>query len=124
MEDVLHNLLVKRNAAYLGPVDAFEDVFRDMRFHELATLAAMKAAFNAMLESFSPDNLQFGFNKDVKQGAIWSGPIKLRYWDLYRERYKSVTKNPEQCFRDLFADEFVKTYSAHIEKLKVGKKKS
>lgn len=120
VEDALHNLLVKRNAAYLGPVDAFEDAFRDMRNHELATLHAMKAAFDGMLQSFNPDSLQVAFNKEVKQGTLWSGPIKLRYWELYRERYKTFTRNAEQCFHDLFADEFVKAYSAHLEKLKSG----
>ena len=118
IEDALHNLLVKRNAAYLGPVDAFQDAFSDMRNHETAMFQAMRAAFTSMLQSFSPESLQVGFNKGVKPGSLWSGPIKLRYWELYRERYKEVTRNPDQCFRDLFADEFVKEYSAQLERLR------
>ena len=31
VEDALYNLLVKRNPAYLGPVDAFDDAFADIR---------------------------------------------------------------------------------------------
>ena len=31
VDDALHNLLVKRNAAYLGPVEAFADAFEDLR---------------------------------------------------------------------------------------------
>jgi len=119
VEDALHNLLVKKNAAYLGPVDAFEDAFRDMRCHEQATLEAMRAAFNSMLQEFNPENLQVVFNKEVKQGSLWSGPIKLRYWDLFRERYKQLARNPDQCFHDLFADEFAKVYSARFEQLKL-----
>jgi len=121
VEDALHNLLVKRNSAYLGPVEAFQDAFSDLRDHETATLRAMRAAFNSALDSFSPDVLQVRFNKIVKQGALWSGPIKLKYWELYRERYKDLSKDVDQCFRELFADEFVRAYSTQLEKLKRGK---
>jgi len=123
VEDALHNLLVKRNAAYLQPVEAFEDAFRDIQHHELAMIEAMRAAFNSMLQNFSPDSLQVNFNKEVKQGSLWSGPIKLRYWDLYRDRYKSLTQDADQCFRDLFADEFVKVYSTRLEQMKQANKK-
>jgi len=123
VEDALHNLLVKRNAAYLKPVEAFEDAFRDMQYHELAMLEAIRSAFNSMLQTFSPDALQTNFNKEVKQGSIWSGPIKLRYWELYRDRYKSMTQDNDQCFRDLFADELVKVYSARLEQMKQANKK-
>jgi type VI secretion system FHA domain protein len=109
---------VKRNAAYLGPVDAFEDAFRDLRNHETVTMQAMRAAFNSMLDAFSPDVMQVSFNKVVKQGALWSGPIKLRYWELYRERYKDLTKDIDQCFRELFADEFVRAYTTQLDRLK------
>ena len=40
VDDALHNLLVKRNAAYLEPVEAFEDAFDDLRDHQIAMLAA------------------------------------------------------------------------------------
>ena len=42
VEDALHNLLVKRNAAYLGPVEAFEDAFLDVRNHQMAMLAGVR----------------------------------------------------------------------------------
>jgi predicted component of type VI protein secretion system len=43
VDDALHNLLVKRNAAYLGPVEAFEDAFDDLRDHRMAMLAGIAA---------------------------------------------------------------------------------
>ena len=55
VDDALHNLLVKRNAAYLEPVEAFEDAFDDLRDHQMAMLAGMRVAFEAMLGEFNPD---------------------------------------------------------------------
>ena len=54
VEDALHNLLVKRNAAYLGPVAAFEDAFDDLRDHQMAVLAGVRQAFAAMLTRVRP----------------------------------------------------------------------
>jgi type VI secretion system FHA domain protein len=39
VQDALQNLFLKRNPAYLGPFDAFEDAFEDLRNHQVATLA-------------------------------------------------------------------------------------
>ena len=55
VEDALHNLLVKRNPAYLGPVESFAEAFEDLRHHQIAMLAGMRAAFDAMLDEFDPD---------------------------------------------------------------------
>jgi len=51
-EDALHNLLVRRNSAYLEPVAAFEGAFDDLRIHEMAMLAGMRAGYEAMLATF------------------------------------------------------------------------
>ena len=42
VDDALYNLLVKRNAAFLGPVEAFEDAFDDVKNHQMAMLAGVR----------------------------------------------------------------------------------
>jgi type VI secretion system FHA domain protein len=118
VEDALHNLLVKRNAAYLGPVEAFDDAFDDLRSHQIAMLAGMRVAFEFMLAEFDPDRLQEEFDRQLKKGALLSVPAKLKYWDLYRERRSEMIKDPETTFRDLFGEEFAKAYEDQLERLK------
>jgi type VI secretion system FHA domain protein len=118
VDDALHNLLVKRNAAYLGPVDAFEDAFDDLRNHQVAMLAGMRVAFEAMLAEFEPDRLQEEFDRQSKKGALLAAPAKLRYWDLYREKFHDMVKDPESSFRELFGDEFAKAYEEQLRRLK------
>ena len=79
VDDALHNLLVKRNRAYLPPVEAFEDAFADLRDHQIAMLAGMRMAFESMLAEFDPDRLQQEFDRQLNKGLV---PAKLRYWDL------------------------------------------
>ena len=114
VDDALHNLLVKRNAAYLGPVESFEDAFDDLRDHQIAMLAGMRVAFEAMLAHFDPDRLQEEFDRTSK-GLV---PAKLRYWDLFRERRQDFVKDPEATFRRLFGEEFARAYEEQLKLLK------
>jgi type VI secretion system FHA domain protein len=116
-EDALHNLLVKRNAAYLGPVDAFDDAFDDIRNHQMAMLAGVRMAFDAMLKSFDPDELQKEFDRHGK-GAFIAMASKLKYWDQYRERFSDMVSDADACFRELFGHEFAKAYEEQLERLK------
>lgn len=116
-EDALHNLLVKRNAAYLAPVDAFEDAFDDIRNHQMAMLAGVRMAFEAMLKSFDPDQLQKEFDRHGK-GSFIAMANKLKYWDQYRERFSDMVSDADACFRELFGHEFAKAYEEQLERLK------
>src|SRR5688572_3441246 len=118
VDDALHNLLVKRNAAFLGPVEAFEDAFDDVRNHQMAMLAGLRVAFEAMLAEFDPDRLQEEFDRQLKKGALLSVPAKLRYWDMYQEKIRDMVKDPEVSFRELFGDEFAKAYEEQLRRLK------
>ena len=115
VDDALHNLLVKRNPAYLPPVEAFEDAFADLRHHQIAMLAGMRVAFESMLAEFDPDRLQQEFDRQLSKGLV---PAKLRYWDLYRERRQEIVKDPEASFRRLFGDEFARAYEDQLKQLK------
>ena len=94
VEDALHNLLVKRNAAYLAPVEAFADAFDDLRNHQLAMLAGMRVAFESMLAEFDPDRLQQEFDRQLAKVSLPLVPAKMRYWDLYREKRRGDGEGP------------------------------
>ena len=115
VDDALHNLLVKRNPAYLAPVEAFEDAFADLRNHQIAMLAGMRVAFESMLAEFDPDRLQEDFDRRLNKGLV---PAKLRYWDLYRELRHDIVKDPEASFRRLFGEEFARAYEEQLKQLK------
>jgi type VI secretion system FHA domain protein len=122
VDDALHNLLVKRNAAYLEPVEAFEDAFDDLRDHQMAMLAGMRVAFEAMLAQYNPDQLQQEFDRQLKRSALLNVTARIRYWDLYRERQEAMLKDTEATFRRLFGDEFTKAYEEQLKRLKAERR--
>lgn len=117
VDDALHNLLVKRNPAYLGPVAAFEDAFADLTQHQVAMLAGIRRAFEFLLAEFDPDRLQQEFDRQGGKGLV---PGKLRYWDQYRERLHALVKDPDACFSRLFGDEFARAYADQLARLKAS----
>lgn len=122
LEDALHNLLVKQNAAYLEPVEAFDDAFDDVRSHQIAMLAGMRVAFESMLAHFDANRLQERFDRQLKRGALINVPAKLRYWDSYREQSDELASDPEAAFRKLFGEVFAKAYEEQLSRLKAERR--
>ena len=119
-DDALGNLLGKRNAAYLGPREAFDDAFNDVRFHQLAMLAGVRAGFDNLLNRFDPAQLQELFERQGKRGGLFGGG-KASYWDRYAERYGEMTADRDETFRRLFGEEFARAYEQQLSVLKRGR---
>lgn len=117
-EDALVSLLGRRNPAYLGPVEAFEDAFNDIRFHQLAMLAGMRAGFDHVMSQFDPQQLQESFEKRARRGGLLSMSAKSRYWEQYCGQFRELAGDRERAFRRLFAEEFALAYEKQLELLK------
>jgi len=116
-DDAFHNLLVKRNPAYLSPPEAFEEAMHDMRDHQAAVLGALRLTFETLLAQIDPQHLQEEFDRQ-KKGSILGVAARPRYWDLYCEKYGEWLKDADATYRTLFGSEFAKAYEQQLERLK------
>jgi len=119
-EDALGNLLGRRNQAYLAPQEAFDDALNDVRFHQLAMLAGVRAGFDNLLDRFDPTQLQEAFERQGKRGGLFGGG-KSTHWERYTERYQEMTKDRDDTFRRLFGEEFARAYEQQLSVLKRGR---
>ncbi|OOW89243.1 peptide-binding protein [Xanthomonas campestris pv. vitistrifoliae] len=118
-EDALQKLLAPPSASFLSWVPAFEDAFDDIRCHQMAMLAGMRAAFDAMLFHFSPDRLEQEADAGGKRLGFGG---KGRYWERYRDNFEQLRSDPDDCFRRLFGDEFARAYEAQLARLKSARR--
>jgi type VI secretion system FHA domain protein len=122
VNDALHNLLVKRNQAYLSPVESFEDAFQDLRHHQIAMLAGMRVAFEFMLAEFDPDRLEEQFGRRIEKSALMGKSVRQlrswRYWEMYRDKQVEMARDPEASFRKLFGEAFAEAYEEQLERLR------
>jgi type VI secretion system FHA domain protein len=116
-EDALHNLFVKRNPGYLPAVEAFQEGFRDVAYHQMAMLAGIRTAFNSMLAKFDPEHLEEVYERKLKRTALIAMGNRLKYWELYRTQFEEIEKDRETHFQLLFGEEFAKAYSEQLQKL-------
>jgi type VI secretion system FHA domain protein len=117
-DDAMASLLSRRNTAYLQPLEAFQDAFDDIRNHQLAMLAGMRAGFDSVLERLDAAALQEQFDKQIKRGGLLSMSSKSRYWDLFEEYCRELGADRETAFRRLFGEDFAAAYETQLDKLK------
>ena len=63
------------------------------------------------------DTVASNLDRQIKKGSILGVPAKLRYWDLYRDKYSDLAKDAQGAFRNLFGDAFAKAYEEQLERL-------
>ena len=110
VDEALENLLFNEGKGYLPPVDAVREGFNDIRAHQLSMMAGMRAAFSILMRRFDPVGLSAQYDKTLKRGLLGGIAGKGRYWEMYAGMYEEWTKDPDECFRNLFGSEFSRAY--------------
>jgi type VI secretion system FHA domain protein len=116
-DDALHNLFIKRNPGYLGATEAFRDGFQDIAFHQLAMLAGIRAAYDAMLGKLHPDHLQEIYERKLRRTAMISLGNRSKFWEMYRAQFEDIEKDKEASFQLLFGENFAKAYHEQLNRL-------
>ena len=122
-EDALAVMLRPSSAGYLPALEAFDDAFDDIRFHQLAMLAGMRAGFESMTSRFEPKKLMEQSDRH-RQGSLSKLGAKGRYWDRYVDLFEEVATNPDTGFRRLYGEEFSDAYEQQLEDLKRNRAKA
>jgi len=99
-----------------GSVEAVRDNFKEFKAQNVATLAAMRAAFEAFLERVDPKDLEERFDRAAKR-TVFGSQNKGRYWELYAEMFPGLVQRPADGFPHLFAEAFIKAYEAKLRTL-------
>jgi type VI secretion system protein ImpI len=114
-EDALAALLRKRAERYLGPLEAVEDGFDDIRTHHLAMVVGMRAGFESVLNRFDPKTLAKEFDRRARRSSLWPMPAGMRYWRQYVDLFEALTGDAESAFQRLFGEDFAQSYERHLE---------
>lgn len=118
-DEALQKIMAPSNGAFMSGTAAFEDAFDDIRCHQMAMLAGVRAAFESLLVHFKPDRFEQEADGGSKRSAFAG---KGKYWDRYREHFDGLMRDPDECFRRLFGDEFARAYEQQLSRLKSARK--
>jgi type VI secretion system protein len=106
--------LLNTTSTRAGAVEAIRDHFRELKGHQGALLAAMRAAFEDFLGRVGPKELEERFERATKRAMFGN---KGKYWELYTEMFGGLAQRPADGFPHVFIEAFAKAYEAKLRTL-------
>jgi type VI secretion system FHA domain protein len=107
----------ERAEGFLDPVRAVGDAFEDLRVHEVALFAAMRAALLGSIQRFDPKTLEAELEKSA--GGLGLNR-KAKLWELFAGYQQKLARDAEDDFNKVFGREFMGTYMAQVKRLRGG----
>jgi type VI secretion system FHA domain protein len=102
---------------FLDPVRAVGDAFDDLRAHEVALFAGMRAALLGAIQRFDPKTLEAELEKSA--GGLGLNR-KAKLWEQFAGFQQKLARDAEDDFNKVFGREFMGTYMAQVKRLKSG----
>ena len=115
-DDALAALLGTGRHTDMAPHEAVADALRDIRLHELASMAAMQAAVRAVLERLDPAKLR----AQAEQGggmALLPVQKKARAWDAYEALHVHTVQALADDFDSVFGKAFARAYERSLHEV-------
>jgi type VI secretion system FHA domain protein len=106
-----------RTGGFLDPVRAVGDAFDDLRAHEVALFAGMRAALLGAIQRFDPKALEAELEKNA--GGLGLNR-KAKLWEQFAAFQQKLARDAEDDFNKVFGREFMGTYTAQVKRLKNG----
>ncbi|MBE7374327.1 type VI secretion system-associated FHA domain protein TagH [Pseudomonas lopnurensis] len=108
--EAMTTLLRGGKPGQLPAEQAIGRAFRDLQAHQVALLAASRAAVQAMFEQFAPEQLALRFERDGRKPLIATAGSR---WRAYRRLHHSLGQDGDWRER-LFARDFARTYEEQV----------
>jgi FHA domain-containing protein len=99
-------------------LDAVRDAFDDLRAHEVALLAGMRAALTAVLDRFEPAALETRLADKGLWDSLLPASRRARLWERFAEQHATIAGEIEEQFDAIFAGAFAKAYEAQRQALR------
>jgi type VI secretion system FHA domain protein len=106
-----------RTDGFLEPLQAVGDAFEDLRAHEVALFAAMRAALLSSIQRFDPKKLEVELEKSA--GGLGLNR-KAKLWELFASYQQKLARDADDDFNKVFGREFMGTYMAQVKRLRGG----
>jgi predicted component of type VI protein secretion system len=117
VDAALSHLVGPAERGFLDPQVAVEEAFDDLRAHQVALLAGMRAALESVMSRFDPAALE----KRLSPGGALENLIpanrRARLWSNYGEEYARIVAEIEDDFDALLGRAFLKAYQAQLQAL-------
>lgn len=117
VEAALAQLLGPEQRGFIEARAAVDEAYSDLRAHEIALLAGMRAAVSDVVARFEPAKLE----ARLAAKAMWENRLpglrEARLWTLFSERYPELARDIEGEFGSMAGQAFVEAYDRQFQEL-------
>jgi FHA domain-containing protein len=116
-EVALGHLLSPPARGFMEADKAMRDAYDDLRAHQFAFLAGMRAALEGVLKRFDPAQLEGKLTQKSMLASLIPAKRKAGMWDVFTQLYAQISSEASDDFHELFGKEFLRAYNEHIDQL-------
>jgi type VI secretion system FHA domain protein len=103
---------------YMPPPRAFASAFDDLKAHELAIMAGMRAALSGVLARFDPAAIEARLQVPTVMDKVLASNRKAKMWDRMVELYTQMAGEADSDFHRLFGEAFGNAYEEQVARLR------
>ncbi|MFJ1467372.1 type VI secretion system-associated FHA domain protein TagH [Massilia orientalis] len=107
---------------YMQPARAFANAFDDLKAHELAIMAGMRAALEGVLARFDPAAIEARLQVPTVMDKMLAANRKAKMWDRMVELYTQMASEADSDFHRLFGEAFGKAYEEQVARLRQARR--
>lgn len=115
-ESALAQMLTNAMSGYMPPVKAIGSAYDDLKAHELAVIAGMRAALKGVMARFDPAQIEAQEPEGVMD-KMMAAARKARMWDHMKMLYDDIVREADDDFQHLFGEKFSAAYEDQIGRL-------
>ncbi len=120
-EQALTQFFSTPSSAYLSPELAIQGAFEDLRTHELAMIAASRAAMSEVMRQISPSEIEQQLKNEGALDHVFQSHRKARCWEGLIQRYAALDMQSDEDAQRFYARQFSRAYAQQIARIKKKK---
>ena len=120
-DGALTQMLTGAMAGYMAPEEAMAGAFDDLRAHELAVIAGMRAALGAVLQRFDPSRIEARLAVPTVMDKVLVSNRKAKLWDRLVELYGEIAREADDDLQRLYGEKFSAAYEEQVARLRAAK---
>lgn len=119
-EVALNYLLQPPARGFMPAEPAMRDAYADLRAHQLAVVAGMRAALEGVLQRFEPAQLESRLTQRSALKSLLPGSRKAQLWEVFTQFYSQIRSEASDDFQKLFGAAFLQAYEEQIDRIEQG----
>jgi predicted component of type VI protein secretion system len=122
VDAALSHLVGPAERGFLEPQAAVQEAFDDLRAHQVALLAGMRAALDAVMSRFDPVALEKRLSRGSALEHLIPANRRARLWNTYSDEYARIVSEIEDDFDALLGKAFLEAYQSQLRALAADRK--